>query len=284
MPPLIDYRNVTVMRRGRRILDSVDLRLEAGENVAVLGPNGSGKSSLIKTITREYRPWSGEENVCRILGRDVWDIFELRRSMGIVSMELQEGFLRNMTGGEVVLSGFFSSIGINRSQEVNAEMLARASEVMGYLGCLHLAERSYDSLSMGEMRRLLIGRALVNDPSTLVLDEPMNSLDMRARALFKSTLQRIAEDGRSIVLVTHDLQDIIPAVSRIVMLKEGRVLIDAPREEALTEENLSTLFDAKVSLFRNGCCRRDLSYKSCGNGGHDGKAAARGPAGNIHFG
>jgi iron complex transport system ATP-binding protein len=251
MPPLIDYRNVTVMRRGRRILDSIDLRVEHGENIAILGPNGSGKSSLIRTITREYRPWSGEENVCRVMGKDVWDIFELRRTMGIVSMELQEGFLRNITGTEVVLSGFFSSIGINRSQEVTGEMWEKALDIIGYLDCLHLSERRYDTISMGEMRRLLIGRALVSDPDTLILDEPMNSLDIKARASFKSTLQGIAEDGRGIVLVTHDLQDIIPAISRVIMLKGGKVLVDARKEEALTEENLTELFDIEVSIIRN---------------------------------
>ena len=247
--PLIDFRNVTVTRDGRKILDSISLQIDIGENVAIIGPNGSGKSSLIKTITREYRPLASSYGlVCRIMGEERWDVFDLQRSLGIVSGDLQQEYTRDICGYEAVLSGFFSSIGIYRNHHVTYEMKCIVQAVMDLLEISHLRHKAISHMSTGEARRILIARALVHDPLALVLDEPANSLDLYSFHTFRELMRRIAAAGKSVILVTHDLQDIIPEIGRVILFKDGRTFMDGPKEQILTSSNLSMLFGLPVEV------------------------------------
>ena len=117
------------MRGQNTALHNLSLTVGAGEHVAILGPNGCGKSTLIKTITRECYPLAHADSSVRILGRTRWNIFDLRALLGIVSNDLMAQCTREITGFDVVLSGFFSSIGIWPNHEVTAEMRAKAAEV-----------------------------------------------------------------------------------------------------------------------------------------------------------
>ena len=246
--PLLEFRNVTVVRDGRKLLDSVSLTVREGEHIALLGPNGAGKSSLIRTITREYYPsYRGPEVVFRFRGRDRWDAFDLRSHIGIVSGDLQHTFTRGISGREVVLSGFFSSIGLF-SHEVTPEMERKADEVLEFLEVAHLADRPMTEISSGEARRLLIGRALVHDPGTLLLDEPTNSLDLHALHTFRKTLRKIARSGTGTILVTHNLHDIIPEISRVILIRDGTVQKDGPKAEVLTDEAIGGLFRIPVRV------------------------------------
>ena len=108
--PLLELNRVTVMRGERAALEDVSLRIEAGEHVCILGPNGCGKSTLIKTITRECYPLAREGSSMAIMGRERWDVFELRNLLGIVSPDLLAACTTDATGRDVVLSGFFRII------------------------------------------------------------------------------------------------------------------------------------------------------------------------------
>jgi iron complex transport system ATP-binding protein len=243
---------VYVQRGDRLALNGVNLSIKAGEHVAILGPNGSGKSTLIKTITRECYPLLREESTFRILGKDSWNIFELRSHIGVVSNDLMASCTRDIRGRELVLSGFFGSIGIYPNHEVTPEMEQKAAEVMKSVDAEHLANRWLDELSSGEARRLLIARALIHNPSTLLLDEPTTSLDLSALHELRGYLRRLAQSGIGLLLVTHHLDDIIPEIERVVLLREGRVFGDGPREDVLQPEPLSTLFGVKVDVFERG--------------------------------
>jgi len=248
-PPLIEFRNVTVVRDGRKLLDAVSLTVREGENIALLGPNGAGKSSLIRTITREYYPSRrGLDVVFRFRGKDTWDAFDLRSHLGIVSGDLQHTFTRGISGREVVLSGFFSSVGLFLSHEVTPGMEQKADEILEFLEDAHLADRPMTEISSGEARRLLIGRALVHDPGTLLLDEPTNSLDLHALHTFRKTLRKIARSGTGIILVTHNLHDIIPEISRVILIRDGTVQKDGPKAEVLTDEAIGGLFCVPVRI------------------------------------
>jgi iron complex transport system ATP-binding protein len=180
-------------------------------------------------------------------GREVWDVFELRSSIGIVSNDLQHRFSRPLTGREVVLSGFFSSIGLYH-RNVTPAMERKAEEVCAFLGIGHLQDRPITRMSSGESRRLLIGRALVHDPKTLILDEPTNSLDLHALHTFRETLRTIARSGTGIILVTHNLHDIIPEITRVVLMKEGRFCGDGKKEEMLTGPRIGDLFTVPLHV------------------------------------
>ena len=250
--PLLEFDNATVVLGGNRALDAVSFSIGTGENVAIIGPNGAGKSALIKTITREHYPLSRDKGASlRILGEHTWNLFSLRAMLGIVSSDLQEACNREITGREMVLSGFFGSIGIWPYHRITEEMEARAREVLEFLEVSHLAEHFMCAMSTGEARRMLIGRALVHDPQALILDEPANALDPHAARVFSATLRRIAQSGKSIIMVTHHLHDIIPEIGRVIMIRNGRVFRDGPKAEVLTEQNLSDLFQMPVEIYEH---------------------------------
>jgi iron complex transport system ATP-binding protein len=227
-PPLIEYRNVTVSRNNRLVLNGITLAIGQGEHVAILGPNGAGKSFLIRTITRESYHHAGiPGSYVRILGQESWNVFE-----------------------EIILSGFFSSIGIWPHHRVTPAMERKVRGVMHQLEIGHLAERKMNEISSGEARRVLIGRALVHDPQALILDEPSASLDFLAAHELRSMLRKIARAGTSIVMVTHNLTDIIPEISRVILLKDGGVFDDGAKEEVLTPASLQRLFGIPLEVVK----------------------------------
>lgn len=252
-PSLLEMKNVTVVRSGKKILDSISLSIRPGEHVAIIGPNGSGKSSLIKTLTKEYHPLARADGlVLKIMGKETWHVFELRKLLGIVSGELQQTCCRQIRVFDVVLSGFFSSIGIYYNHKVTPEMEARAKEVLEFLEISHLTDRLMCELSTGEARKVLIGRALVHDPQALILDEPANSLDLKAMHGFRESVRKIAGSGKNVILITHNLQDVIPEISRVVLIKEGKIFMDGKKEDVLTDRNLSELFSLPVQVIEKG--------------------------------
>jgi iron complex transport system ATP-binding protein len=246
--PLLAFNHVSVMLGQKTVLQDISLSIGAGEHVAILGPNGCGKSTLIKTITRDCYPLGIPGSSLTILGRETWNVFELRPLLGIVSNELMRRCTREITGHELVLSGFFSSIGVQPYHHITPPMLEKTEEVLNLLEIPHLAQREITELSSGEAHRLLIGRALVHDPLALLLDEPSNSLDFRAAIELRDILRKLAQAGTGILMVTHHLPDIIPEIERVVLLRQGRVFADGPKTEMLTNTRLTELFGLPVEL------------------------------------
>jgi len=247
--PLIDFQNVTVQRDAETVLDGVSLTIPQGQHLAILGPNGSGKSTFIKLISRELyprlkaEPWS-----LRIMGRDRWNLFDLRNHLGIVSNDWAAMCTRAYSGFEIVLSGFFGSVGIWPNHHVTPEMEQETREVMELLEIAHLANRNTDAMSSGEARRILIARALVHHPQALILDEPTTSLDLRATRELRDILRKLAAGGISLIMVTHHLPDIIPEMGRVALIRGGRVYRDGPKCEVLNAAVLSALFEMPVEL------------------------------------
>lgn len=247
-PLLLDFKNVTVLRGGRPALRELTLKIPAGEHTAIFGPNGSGKSTFIKTITRECYPVPGPRTAFRVFGEEDWNVFDLRKLLGIVTNDLEARLDHEMTGREAVLTGFFSHLRHWPDEAVTPAMRRRVREVLAILGVARLADRSLGEMSSGEVRRMLIGRALVHDPRALILDEPTTSLDLRAAFEFRRSLARIAALGKTIIIVTHQIEDVIPEIRRVVLLRQGRLFRDGPPARVLTPANLRALFGARISL------------------------------------
>src|SRR5712671_3323946 len=247
-PPLLSLAHITVMRGDRAALHNINLEIARGEHVCILGPNGCGKSTLIKTITRECYPLPRDGSRISILGRERWDIFELRSLLGIVSPDLLASCTTDATGRDVVLSGFFSSTRIFPHHHPDPKRLALADEAMARLGIAHLAARAVAEMSSGEAKRTLIARALVHQPQTLLFDEPSNALDIGAQFQLRDTMCQLAQSGMGILLVTHHVSEIIPEIARVVLLQEGRIVADGRKEDLLISEKLSALFGVKIQI------------------------------------
>jgi iron complex transport system ATP-binding protein len=245
---LTAFSHATVIRDGVTVLDDFSLVIPAGQHVAIVGPNGSGKSTLLKVITRELRPLDRPETSVTVLGQDRWTLWDLRAAVGIVSNDLLATCTRKITGRELLLSGFFGSIGLWPHHVPTPEMDARVDELLAWLGLPHLADRLLTRMSSGEARRLLIGRALIHHPRALVLDEPMTSLDLGAAHEVRATMRALAQQGTSLVLVTHDLADIVPEIGRVVLLKQGRIAGDGAPADVLTTPTLTALYDRHVDV------------------------------------
>lgn len=253
--PLFDFRNLRVMRGTKAGLDDFSLRVDTNEHVAILGPNGCGKSTLIKTIARDCYPVVRTESFMSILGQENWNIFDLRARLGIVSNDLMLSCTGEASGRDVVLSGFFSSTAIFPNHAVDLRQGALADAALAELKISHLAERPVCEMSSGEARRVLIARALVHRPRALLFDEPCNSLDLAAQQNVRRTMSALASSGTAIILVTHELADIVPEIQRVVLMSHGRIVADGPKEKILQVDRLAKLFGVSVQM-----ARRDGHY------------------------
>jgi iron complex transport system ATP-binding protein len=148
----------------------------------------------------------------------------------------------------VVLSGFFSSARILPHHVVDPRHRALADDALAQLQISHLAERPVCEMSSGEARRVLIARALVHKPRALLFDEPSNSLDVFARHSLRQSMSSLAKAGIGIILVTHDLSDLIPEIERVLLMSNGRIIEDGPKDQMLQAHRLERLFKTKVEL------------------------------------
>jgi iron complex transport system ATP-binding protein len=252
MQKIIEIKNATVYRGQTCVFENFSLDLTEGQNTVILGPNGAGKSTLLKLLSRDLYPVaqakSQAESYVRLYGQERWDVWELRSRFGIVSHDLQQQYVGNARGFNIILSGFYSSIDIAWHHTFSDDDTARAQKVLDLLGIGALQEKTYATMSTGEQRRFLLGRALINDPEALVLDEPTSGLDLQACFQYLATIRHLMQAGKTLALVTHHIHEIPPEVSRVVLLKQGRVIADGKKEEVLTNAQLSALFETPVEL------------------------------------
>lgn len=245
---IIKVTNADVYRGRRCVFQNLSLTIHAGENTAIVGPNGAGKTTLLKLLGRELYPAKGEVS---ILEKSRWHVSELRKHFGVVSVDLQQNFRPHTPGRSVVLSGFYSSLNTFGHQEFSEAQLIIAERVSSELGIEQFSNTPFFKMSNGEQRRHLLARSLVNDPRVLVLDEPANGLDLSAQFQYFKTVSQLIHQRKSLVLVTHHLNEIPVEISRVILLKQGAIFADGPKSSVLTDENLSELYEMPVKVFVN---------------------------------
>jgi iron complex transport system ATP-binding protein len=253
MPNFLELEHVNVARGNSVVLHDINLRVNAGEHIAILGPNGCGKSTLIKTITCECYPLALPGTRVRIFGRERWDLTELKRRLGVVSPELPGKPTLKTTGRDAVLTGFFSSSTLWPNLTVTQAMRTRADEILEVVGANAIAEKPVGEMSAGQQRRIMIGRALVGsgihgEAEMLLLDEPSNALDLAAQQELRELLRRLAHQGTGILLITHHIADILPEIERVILMRDGRIAADGSKTHLLTARSLSELFGTDVQL------------------------------------
>ena len=253
---LLTIDRASLMQGDRLVLDQLTLRLADGQHTAILGPNGSGKSTLVKLIARHLYPLAQRDGsgTVRIFGRDRWNVSELRSLLGIVSPAVQLDYTSD-TPVEVfdaVVSGFFAARGTSFNHQITDDMRERATEALRQVGATSLVGRNMVSLSTGEARRVLIARALVHRPRALLLDEPCAGLDMASRRHFLESLRALARSGTTLLLVTHHVEEILPEIENVVLLRDGRVFKQGYKSSTLTDGALSETFGMPVRVTTHG--------------------------------
>ncbi|MFQ5673166.1 MAG: ABC transporter ATP-binding protein [Nitrospinales bacterium] len=242
---LIEIRNADVFLKGTQVLSGVNWTMRSNENWALVGNNGSGKTTFLRLLFGELIPAFG--GAVHWFGyRGFANLWQARARIGFVSAEYQAGYDKNITGVEVVQSGLFSSIGLYEKPSP-AQQQAALRE-MDSLGIAHLADKRFHAMSYGEARRTLLARALVNRPDALVLDEPCAGLDIPTRELFLETLEDLSRTKARLIYVTHHIEEIIPAITHVLYLKDGKVAHQGKKADMLKSETLSEILDCCVGL------------------------------------
>jgi len=247
---IIDFQNITVFQGRNKVLEDFSLTIDESQSTVILGPNGSGKTTLLKLLNRELYIIEDKVGSLKIFEKDRWNVDELRSNLGVVSQHLQYGYSNSAIGLYVVLSGFYSSDGIWQHQEFDDSRLDRAKEVMDLLAISNLKDREFSTMSTGEQRKFLLARSLVNDPAVLVFDEPTSGLDMSTCFQYLEIIRELISMGKKVILVTHHIHEIPPEVTRVILLKEGRVIEDGDKDQILTNTNLTNLFDWPIKVIK----------------------------------
>jgi iron complex transport system ATP-binding protein len=247
--PWIDIKNVRFVRSRRLILDDISWEIRPGEHWVVLGANGSGKTTLLQILAGYLWPTSGDVTVLGEHFGEV-DLRALRRKIGWVGSFLQAQVPPSQKPLEFIVSGKYASLGIFDKPEPQdfeeAAALAARLEVDGIL------DLPYAVLSHGEKQRLLIARALIHKPRLLILDEPCGGLDLVSREQLLATLESMGREpgGPSMILVTHYLEEIMPAFNHVFLLKSGRCAAKGEKDRILRPDLLTQTFGIPIDAGR----------------------------------
>jgi molybdate transport system ATP-binding protein len=259
--PFLTAENITVRLRDRLILKNSFWQIRSDEHWAILGPNGSGKSTLVRSL------WGG---VPLQSGRIVYDfdshpmqpqLIPQKDEIGYVSFELHQSLMEHeafqedlreyagrtdevTTARDVIFSGLLANRTVTPADE------ERFFEVVDYLGIRYMLQRGIGSLSTGEMRKTLIARALIKSPRLLILDEPFDGLDERSRVALAESIDRLMTGSMRVILVVHRLEEIVPNITHVLLVKDGQLFLQGPKDEVLTSENISRLYGFNLHLER----------------------------------
>lgn len=245
---MIEFQNATIYQEQNKVLENFSLNIKSDENIAIIGPNGSGKSTFLKCITKELHPLHKEPPAIKVNGKNRWSIEELRKILGMVSSDLIKKFPQNFTVKEVVLSGFLGSLGVYSHQNPTKKQKQCVEKIAEKMQFTDLIEKPIKALSSGQTQKIFLARAYVHSPQCYILDEPTNALDIKEKQNFLAQLRQVINQEKSqVLLVTHDISEIIPEITRIIFIKNGEIIQDLPKEKALNKEHIESLFETRIT-------------------------------------
>lgn len=247
---IIDLQNISVIYDYAKALDNISLKISNKQHTAILGANGSGKSTLIKLISNDVYPVFNQNSVKKIFSEDSWDIWELKTKLGFITNDLHfnlQNNAKNITTYEVIKSSFFSSIGFFPHQKYTDEQHIKTKQIIQYLDIENLAVKTVSSLSTGELRKIVIARALVHEPQALLLDEPTVGLDIKSQIDFVNLINTLSKT-KTIILITHSVEEIFSSIKQVVLMKDGAIWQQGKKDNLMTSKNLSYIFDTQITL------------------------------------
>lgn len=248
MPAVLQLSDVSVVRQGNTILDSVSWSVDSSERWVILGPNGAGKTTMLQIAAALIHPSSGTAQILDDkLGRV--DVFELRPRIGFASTALARRLPPDEKVIDVVMTAAYSVTG-RWNEEYEDMDVRRAMRVLEEWKLDHLAERRFGNLSDGEQKRVQIARSIMTDPELLLLDEPAASLDLGAREELLQLLGGYASGptAPAMVMVTHHVEEIPLGFGNAMLLAKGAITAAGPIDDVITAANLSAAFGLDLTL------------------------------------
>ena len=252
-PPILDLCGVSYRIGGKLILSRISWQLRKGEHWAILGPNGAGKTTLLKIACGYLWP-NGGGTIYRN-GQVLVDLRDLRESIGWVTASLAADIPPAEIAIRTVVSGKFAQLGLRdlTGHKWHRTDIERARECLGEMGCAHLANREFGTLSQGEKQRVLISRARMARPLLLILDEPCAGLDPGGREMLLESIQNLATSRQEtgLVLVTQHTEEITPVFENVIALREGKIIEKGPTEQVISAQLLQRLYSISARIVRS---------------------------------
>jgi len=239
---------VDVYKNQTKVLDNISIELRIGENITILGPNGSGKSSFIELINRSIYPIFKKNSVLQIFKSTDINIWDLRKKVGLVNTDIQKRVSRKMLVFDIVMSGFYGSIGLHSDSKIYSKHIESVNITLNRMSLYEEKNKTYGELSDGQKRRVLIARSLINNPRILILDEPMIGLDLKSHYELIEILEKISEQGTTLLISTNKLENILTTTQKIICFKKGKIIKSGSPSEILKANLISSLFDTQVEV------------------------------------
>jgi len=244
---MLSITNLTVKVREKLLLDDVSLNISAGEFLVVNGPNGAGKSTLLRAITSNL----SYDGTIEFEGSSLAKVPRKKRASLVAKLNQMQTITPGYTASQVVKFGMYSRtggiFGARQSQVGSTEL----EDVLKQTKTLHLSERDVATLSGGELQRVFLAQALLQDPKLLLLDEPTNNLDINFQLeLLEFVTEWInAKEGRAVIAVIHDVALCRKFASRVLILRKGRIFADDSPSQAFCRRNLEEVYSPEVANY-----------------------------------
>lgn len=248
MYKIVSAKELKIVRQGNEILKGIDFEMNDDQHIAVIGPNGAGKSFLLQILSADSIPSSG---TVKIFGQEFGKVslLKLRQQIGFVSNRMFYAFEEEMTCLEVVCTGFTGFLGL--PDGYTEEQATRAKKMLKFFKVDYLAERKFTVVSDGERRKIMLSRAIVNEPKLLILDEPCQGLDIASREIFLNDVNKLAEKI-PLIYVTHHLEELPSCISDLILIKDGKVFDNGKKNDILNSDKISRLFDCDLEVIKKG--------------------------------
>ncbi|MEM2910299.1 MAG: metal ABC transporter ATP-binding protein [Nitrososphaerota archaeon] len=240
----VEASGLTVKLNGFEVLNDVNLSLDHPSFTVLIGPNGAGKTTLLKTILGLLKPQSGS---IKVMGLDpTKKSKKVRLMVGYVPQRDRISFFVPMKVKDVVM---MSRLVWKRPPRwITESDEAAVKKVLNFVGAEELADRRFDELSGGQQQKVLIARAIVSEPRLLLLDEPFNGIDVKSQSEIMSLLTNLKENGVSVIMVTHDVSDVIHLVDNIVLLYRTIIAAGKPKD-VLREDVLKSVYGDRIRIY-----------------------------------
>ncbi len=245
----LDVKNTNAYKQNYKVIKNLSIKLFYNERTIILGPNGSGKSSIVDLINRNIYPLVEKKSHFKIFNEELIDIWKVRKYISTVNNEIKLRINKDLKVKDVLLSGLygrFCKISNPKKEELN-----KVKELIDKMYLNDIADKEFGYLSDGERQISIIARAIINNPKVLILDEPSVNLDLRSRIFLVDKIKNLSQLGICILCITHDISIITKDYTRLIFLKDRKIIRDGKPSELMNSKNINQLFDIDIELIEN---------------------------------